>query len=132
MVSGIALIFFAAVMGLLFVLDANIRSLESVKEHTITYYLCETGASQAIVEIYNGNIGYGTNPTTGVKQWVEKTFDYVMGDKVYHIKYRVSKAGGVWDIVSEVGPSSGFSRTYKLRVKGRRAFPIFIRGFPGK
>ncbi len=131
-VSGIALVFFAAVMGLLFVLDANIRSLESVKEHTVAYYLCETGASKFITEISNGNIGYGTNPTSGVKQWTQKTFDYVMGTKTYHIKYTVSKATGVWDIVSEVGQSSGFSRTYKLRVRGRRAFPIFIRGFAGK
>jgi hypothetical protein len=114
------------IVGILFVLRANIRNSEAFKERAKAYYLCETGASIAILDIRNGRIGNGSG------QWTEHAYNYSMGGTTYSISYKVEKERGAWLITSWVGPASGFSRTYKLKVGGQRAFPIFIRGFPGK
>lgn len=115
-----SMVIFMSIIALLFTLRANLRNLASFKERTEAYYLCETGASVALILISNGKI----KP--------QDSFDYKMGGKIYNISYEAKKSnGGLWDIVSSVGPASGFSYTYKLRVGGRRAFPWFIRGWPG-
>jgi len=126
MVIGFSQVIFMTILALLFMLRANMRNLASFKERAEAYYLCETGASVAILDISRGSIG------EGVGKWMNRSFDYDMGRKVYHISYVVTKINGQWHIVSEVGPSSGFSKTYKLNFGGRRAFPWFIRGFGGK
>jgi len=124
MVLGLSLVLFIGIIGLLFVLRANIRNIEAFKERAQAYYLCETGASVAILDIADGKIGSGSN------QWTTRTFNYPVGGKTYSITYTVTKTTtGEWQIISGV---AGFNRTYKLRVGGRRAFPIFIRGFAGK
>jgi hypothetical protein len=111
--------------GLLFVLMTHLRTAEALKERTQAYYLCETGASVAILDIARGAIG------TGPGQRLTHTFDREMGGETYQVKYTVSKSAGMWNIVAEVGPPR-FNRTYKLRIGGMRSFPIFIRGFGGK
>jgi len=129
LVIGLSLILFIATMGLLFVLRANTRNIESIRERIEAYYLCETGASVAILDIAAGRIGHGSG------QWTTRTFNYTMNNKTYPISYTVTKVretGGQWQIISEVGSQAGFMHTYKLRVGGRRAFPIFIKGFAGK
>lgn len=126
MVMGLSLVLFIGIAGLLFVLRANIRNIEAFKERARAFYLCETGASVAIMDIARGKIG------TGPGKWTERTFDYTMGDKTYPIYYKVTRSAGQWKIVSIVNASAGFNWTYKLRVGGQRAFPIFIRGFAGK
>lgn len=126
MVAGLSLILFVGIIGLLFVLEANIRHIEAFRERAEAYYLCETGASVAILDIAQGKIGSGPG------QWTQRTFNYSVGDKIYPIQYKVTKSAGQWQIVSWVDSSVGFKRTYKLRMGGRRAFPIFIRGFAGK
>jgi len=123
MVVGLSLVLFIGLIGLFFVLTTNLRNLEALKERTEAYYLCETGASVAILDIAHGKIGSGPN------QWTTRTFNYRVGDKTYSIKYTITKTTGVWQIISEV---AGFNRPYKLTVVGIRAFPIFIRGFAGK
>jgi hypothetical protein len=125
LVIGFSMVIFMSIIALLFTLRANLRNLASFKERTEAYYLCETGASVVLILISNGKIG------TGPGQTMQDTFDYKMGGKLYYISYKVKKANGQWDIISSVGPSSGFSYTYKLHVCGRRAFPWFIRGWPG-
>jgi hypothetical protein len=126
LVIGFSMVIFMSIIALLFTLRANLRNLESFKERTEAYYLCETGASVALIHISQGLVGKGASQKT------QRSFDYDMGGKIYNITYDVTKVAGTWDIISSVGPSSGFSRTYKLRVCGRRAFPWFIRGFGGK
>lgn len=126
MVSGLSLVIFVGIMGLLFVLGAHTRKAEAFKERAKAYYLCEVGASVAILDIANAKIG------TGPGRWTQRRFDYKIEDKTYQINYQVTKSRGRWQIVSWVDSSSGFNRTYKLRVGGQRAFPIFIWGFAGK
>lgn len=127
MVSGLSLIIFIGMMGFLFILGAYTRKGEAFKERVKAYYLCETGASVAILDIAKGKIG------SGAGQWLQRNFNYNVEGGTYQINYKVSKQRGQWQIISWVGPSSGFSRTYRLRVGGQRSFPIFIRGgFPGK
>jgi hypothetical protein len=126
LVIGFSLMIFMTILALLFALRANMRNLSSFKERAEAYYLCETGASVALLDISQGNVG------AGVGQWTERSFDYEMGGALYNITYVVTKKNGRWDIVSSVGPQAGFSKTYKLRIGGRRAFPWFIRGFGGK
>jgi hypothetical protein len=125
LVIGFSMVIFMSIIALLFTLRANLRNLASFKERTEAYYLCETGASVALLDIANGHIGDGSG------QWTQKSFDYDMGGKICNISYEVTKKNGVWDIVSSVGSASGFDKTYKLRIGGRRAFPWFIRGFAG-
>lgn len=127
MVMGLSLVLFVGITGLLFVLKANIRSREAFKERIEAYYLCETGAAVAILDIRAGHIGRGRG------QWTQRTFDYGVDNITYRIHYEISKThAGFWQIVSSVGPSSGFYRTYKLKVVGQRSVPIFIWGFPAK
>ena len=125
LVIGFSIVIFMTIIALLFTLRANLRNLASFKERTEAYYLCETGASVALLDIAAGKIGMG------VGKWTQRSFDYAMGGGIYNITYVVTKKNGQWDIVSSVGPQSGFARTYKLRIGGRRAFPWFIRGFGG-
>jgi hypothetical protein len=125
LVIGFSMVIFMTIIALLFTLRANLRNLASFKERTEAYYLCEMGASVAILDINEGSIG------KGVGQWTQRSFDFGMGGIIYNITYVITKKDGLWDIVSSVGPTSGFSKTYKLRIGGRRAFPWFIRGFGG-
>jgi hypothetical protein len=127
MVIGLVLVVFVGIIGLLFVLEARRRNLEAFKERARAYYLCELGASVAILDIGRGKIG--SKPD----QWTERTFDYLIPEenRTYEINYAITRPAGQWQIISSVGPP-GFHRTYKLRVGGRRAFPYFIRGFGGK
>jgi len=125
MVIGFSLVIFMTIISLLFTLRANMRNLAAFKERTEAYYLCETGASVALMDIANGTIG------TGPGKWTQRSFDYDLGGKICNITYVVTKKNGQWDIVSSVNGTSGFSKTYKLRIGGRRAFPWFIRGFGG-
>lgn len=124
MVIGFSLVTFVGLMGLLFVLRANIRNLEAFSQRARAYYLCETGASVGILDIAKGNIG-------APPKWKSRTFPYTMGSRTYTVKYDIDKPDNVWMILATVGPPD-FDRTYHLRVGGRRAFPIFSRGFPGK
>jgi hypothetical protein len=125
MVIGFSMVIFMTIIALLFTLRANMRNLASFKERAEAYYLCETGASVALLDISKGKVGAGAG------KGMQRAFDYDMGGKVYNITYVVTKKNGQWDIVSSVGPQAGFSKTYKLRIGGRRAFPWFIRGFGG-
>ncbi|MFA5363120.1 MAG: hypothetical protein WC335_07790 [Candidatus Omnitrophota bacterium] len=126
LVSALSIIICLGILILLFVLRANALNLEAFRERAIAYYLCETGASVAIVDIGKGRIGTGTG------QYTSRTFDYEMGRQTYPINYEVTKVAGQWQIISWVDSSAGFSHRYKLRVGGMRAFPFFIRGFGGK
>jgi hypothetical protein len=125
LVIGFSLVIFSTVMALLFILRANLRNLVAFKERAEAYYLCETGASIAILDIARGHIGSGSG------QWTERDISYSMGGQTYTIHYAVTTSAGQWSVVSSVGPSSGFYKTYNLRVGGRRSFPMFIRGFGG-
>ena len=126
LVSALSILICLGILILLFVLRANALNLDAFRERAIAYYLCETGASVAIVDIGKGRVG------TGAGQSPSRTFNYTMGSKTYAINYEVTKTGGQWQIISWVEPSAGFSHRYKLRVGGMRAFPFFIRGFGGK
>ena len=126
LVSALSIIICLGILIILFVLRANALNLEAFNERAVAYYLCETGASVAIVDQGKGRIGKGPG------QWTARAFNYEMGGKNYPLNYEVTKVSGTWQIVSWVGPAAGFSHTYKLRVGGKRAFPIFIRGFAGK
>ncbi len=125
LVIGFSLVIFSTVIALLFILRANLRNLVSFKERAEAYYLCETGASIAILDIAAGRIGAGSG------QWTQRDISYPMGGRSYIIHYAVTTSGSQWNVVSSVGPSSGFYKTYNLRVGGRRSFPLFIRGFGG-
>ncbi|MDD2703226.1 MAG: hypothetical protein PHC33_04400 [Candidatus Omnitrophica bacterium] len=126
LVSALSIIICLGIMILLFVLRSNALNMEAFRERAVAYYLCETGASVAILDIGKGRIG------TGAGQYTSRTFDYTMGSKTYPINYEVTKSAGQWQVISWVDSSAGFSHRYKLRVGGRRAFPFFIRGFGGK
>ncbi len=126
LVSALSIIICLGILILLFVLRANALNLEAFRERAIAYYLCETGASVAILDIGHGRVG------SGAGQSLTRTFNYAMGGKTFPINYEVSKtADGQWQVISWVDSSAGFSHRYKLRVGGMRAFPIFIRGFGG-
>lgn len=128
LVSGLSISVFAVMMLMLFIFNANLRQVTSFKERTKAYYLCETGASVAILDIANGKIG------TGQGQRTEWAFPFTIDGRSYPIHYKITKQSGQWHITSWIDKNeSGFSRTYKLHVGGTRAFPFFIRGgFPGK
>lgn len=125
LVSALSIIICLGIMILLFVLRANALNLDAFRERAVAYYLCETGASVAILDIGHGRVG------TEAGKWLNRSFDYTMGGRIYTINYEVSKSAGQWQVVSWVDASSGFSHRYKLRVGGMRSFPIFIRGFGG-
>ena len=126
LVSALSIIICLGILVILFVLRANALNLEAFRERAVAYYLCETGASVAILDIGKGRVGRGAG------QWTKRTFNYTMGGRTYPLNYEVTKVAGQWQIVSWVEPSAGFSHRYKLRVGGMRAFPLFIRGFAGK
>jgi len=115
-----ALILFIVITGLLYILGANLRQLKAYDKKTNCYYFCETGVTMAILDQARGNIG------TGAGEWLTRTFTMDVDGKSHQVQYTVSRdAAGVWIIVAN-------SEGCHLRVGGNRAFPIFIRGFPGK
>jgi len=134
LVLGLSILLFIGLLGLFFLLTANIRNLEAFKERAEAYYVCETGASLAISQGVCGQAQ--TAYPSLVTGTLPYSFDYTIEDhtytKSYTINYIAEWASGVCTVKSSVGPLSGFKRTYTLEVKGQRAFPIFTRGFPGK
>lgn len=130
MVSGVSLIIFMGILLVLFILQATTANVSQASERAVAYYLCETGASVAIIDIGEKRIGKGPG------QWTQRTFSFDCLGKIYKIRYKITKESGQWSIVSEVGPGvdleSDLTRTYALYVRGQRAFPIFIRGFGGR
>ncbi len=126
MVLFISLVLFIVIIGLLYILGANLRQLQAYDERTRAYYLCETAASVAILDIGQGKIG------TGAGQWTEKTINLVLDGQSYPVKYVVSRENQQWVIISKITAGAGFRQNYNSRVGGRRAFPIFIKGFGGR
>jgi len=126
LVSALSLIICIGIIAILFALRSNAQNLESFKERALAYYLCETGASVAILDIAHGRVG------TGATQWTERTFNYPIGTLSYPVNYKITKTAGQWIIVASVNAQAGFKHTYKLKVGGTRSFPVFIRGFAGK
>ena len=125
LVVALGVVFYIGLMGAMYFLRTNIRNAEIFQERSRAYYLCEAAAAVAIVDMKKGRIG------TAQGQWTQRTFDYNMSGRPYPVSYVVTKVAGVWQIVSSVGPTAGFRKTYKLRIGGRRAFPLFFHGFPG-
>ncbi len=126
LVLFISLLLFIVIIGLLYILGANLRQLQAYDEKTKGYYLCETAASVAILDIGKGNIG----PDPG--QWKQRTFNFVLDGVSYPVSYTVSRENQRWIVITDI--SSGFKRPYHLRVGGTRGFLIFIikGGFAGK
>jgi len=122
-----SLILFIVVIGLLYILGANLRQLETYDERTRAYYLCETAASVAILDIRNDKIDIGPGQST------ERTVNVVLDGNTYPVQYTVSRDNqGEWVIISKITAGASFKRNYNSRVGGRRAFPIFIKGFGGR
>jgi len=125
LVLFISLVLFIVIIGLLHVLGTNLRQVEAYDERTKAYYLCETAASVGLLDMRNGKIGHESG------QWTERTVNLVLDGKTYPVKYTFTRsANGRATITMDT--SSGFQRIYHLRVGGRRAVPIFIRGFGGR
>ena len=121
-----SLVLFIVIIGLLYILGANLRQLQAYDERTRAYYLCETAASVAILDIANGKIGYGAG------QWTERTINLVLDGQSYPVKYTVSRENREWVVISHIASGTGFNQNYNSRVGGQRAFPIFIKGFGGR
>jgi len=125
LVLFVSLVLFIVIMGLVYVLGANLRQLDTYDERARAFYLCETAISIGTLDIANGKIGHLAG------QWTERTVNLVLDDKTYPIKYTVSRdEQRRWIIIART--AEGFTRSYNLKGGGRRAFPIFIRGFAGK
>ena len=125
LVLFISLVLFIVIIGLLYVMGTNLRQVEAYDARTKAYYLCETATSVGLLDMRNGKIGHGAG------QWTQRTVNLVLDGKTYPVRYTFTRsATGVWTITTDT--SSGFPRIYHLRVGGRRAVPIFIRGFGGR
>lgn len=136
LVVALSITILIALSAMFFTLKANINNLKVVKERSIAYYLCETGASVAIRKI---QINPNSIPNFACRNRVcsgSETFTFPVVGNNYNITYQATRTQEhgqyLWEIISKVGPPQ-FSQIYKLRVTARRrAFPIFIKGFPGK
>ncbi|MFA6583704.1 MAG: hypothetical protein WCS77_05345 [Elusimicrobiaceae bacterium] len=122
LVLGIVVIMASTVASIVILMRGRASDLENILDRTTAYYLCETGASVAVLDIAAGKIKAGN--TT-------RTFDFTIGDQSYKVRYVVKKVSGVWAIESSVASPLRLGATYTLKVGGQRAFPIFIKGFGG-
>lgn len=118
-----------ATIGLIFVLNARVKQHERGIDRSVAYYLCETGASFALIDFSFSN---GPDPgfSGRVVENVPRTYDFTMGGKTYHITYVVKKIEGDYEFTASVDSPFGLGCTYKLTLRGRRGFPFFIRGWP--
>ena len=94
-------------------------------DRQIAQYLCETGASVAILDMNAGHIG------TKSGQWMSRTFTFTVGSSNYASNYQAYNETGVWAIVSWVQSPLGLNTIYHTTIMGRMAFPIFVKGFGG-
>lgn len=124
LVCGFILVVSIVLLGTYIHLRGRVHDVEIFTDRTKAYYLCETGASVAILDIGKGKIG------TGPGKWTERTFNFTVGEGIYPIHYEVDKVRGQWMIVSSVDSPLGLDIRYSLKVGGRRAFPIFIKARP--
>ena len=118
MVLFTSLILFIITIGLLYMLGANLRQLQAYDKKTNCYYFCETGASMGLLDFARGRIGAGGG------QWVTRTFNMDVDGTSHQVTYAFTRHQGEWTITVS-------SEGCHLRVRGPRAFPIFIRGFGG-
>ena len=116
-----------------FALRSHIDRIEGSGDKTIAYYICESGLATAMYFHYIRGEPEGiiTIPTP----FADRTHDgFTVARREYTVNYKASDIGG-GDVEFDVWISSprGFrNRTYHLTASSNRAFPIFIRGFPGK
>jgi len=105
---------------LLFILNSRVKQHDRGLDRSMAYYLCETGLSFALLDFSMGRVTLD----------VEKPYDFMMGGKTYPITYVVSKKLGVYSFTATVSSPNGLGCTYSLTMRGKRGFPIFIRGKP--
>ncbi len=122
MVAVLAMLFAITEATLFSIMKYRISNCETWLESSRAYYLLETGASIAIVDIGSGRIGNAPG------QWTERDVSIPLGGSEYSVNYKVTKEGGRWFVTTSVDSPLSLGRIYYLRLGGVRAFPYFIRG----
>lgn len=119
-VGALVLLFAIAEASLFSIVKYRLRNLEIWMHSTKAYYLLESAATVALMDIRQGKIGEEAG------KWTERDVAIPLGERTYPVHYAIKKSGGNWFI--ETTMSLG-DRLYHLRIGGLRAFPFFIRGF---
>lgn len=131
MVLGMVVIMASTIACLNILTRGRVDDLHLTLDRTTAYYLCETGASVAMLDIGRGRVYKNVSiPSMNISynafdNSVKRTFNFSIGSQVYPITYVVSKAGGDWNIKSTVSSPYGLGYIYQLEVGGKRAFPFF-------
>lgn len=119
-----------ATIGLIFVLNARVKQHERGIDRSMAYYLCETGASFALIDFSFSGIPNNPDFSNRVQPGVPRTYAFTMGGKTYYITYEVRRTEGGFEFTASVSSPLGLGCTYTLTLRGRRGFPFFIRGWP--
>jgi hypothetical protein len=116
------------VATLLLSLSSRLRRVEIWMDRTKAYYLCQTGLSVAMLDLAAGRVP-ASIPAAGYS----RTFSFPMGGRYYNVTYKITTETEGWRrIKASTSSPLGLGYAYYLESGGRRAFPIFIRGFGGK
>jgi len=118
-VFGIVLLISSIIAATMVLMNAKMTDLTLTLDRITARYVCEAGATAAILDISNGTVSSGS-----------KSIKYAINKRVYNPEYTVKKVSGQWYIDVTVDSPMNFSIVYKLHIGGTRAFPFFIKG-PG-
>lgn len=118
------MLFAIAEVTLFSIIKYRLKNLEVWANNTKVYYLLESAASIAIVDMKKGRIG------TAPGKWTERDIQIPLGEDTFTVHYRMSKSAGRWFVTTTLNSPKLGGRTYHLRFGGFRAFPFFIRGKP--
>jgi hypothetical protein len=123
---GIILLVSVVIATLLLNLKFQIGRQEIWLDRVKAYYLCQTGLSVAMLDLSKGKV-----PTLPAGQSYSKTFSFPMGSKSYNITYTITmQSNGNRTFRASVLSPFGLGYTYRLDSRGRRPWPLFIRGKP--
>ncbi|MDD4004847.1 MAG: hypothetical protein PHW69_06540 [Elusimicrobiaceae bacterium] len=139
MVLGMVALMASTIACLSILTRGRLDDLQLTLDRTTAYYLCESAASIAVLDIRYGNVS--TTPPAGFvynssEKSVTRTVNITIGSqygfdtstaRTYPVRYVVTKPSGVWSIKTSVSSPFGAGYRYTLHVGGKRAFPFFIK-----
>lgn len=133
LVLGMVALMASTIACLSILTRGRVDDLQLTLDRTTAYYLCETGASTAIMAIRNRQIYRNCPGYNASTKKVTKTFTFRVTNaysgryKDYTITYVVSQVSGQWHIEASTDSPYGMGYRYTLIIGGKRAFPFFIK-----
>ena len=133
LVLGMVALMASTIACLSILTRGRVDDLQLTLDRTTAYYLCESGASQGVLDIRAGTAKAGSPGYNSSTRKITRTLSFPVTNHysgqttTYTITYEIYKEGGAWRVRSKIPSPYNMGYLYTLTVGGQRAFPFFIK-----